>query len=141
MTIGKATFSAGCFWDAEAAFRRVAGVLATRVGYMEAASPIEVCEVLFDTDRLAFGDLLEIFWRCHDPAAPGRGRDECEGRTGSVIFWHHPEQARLAAASRDRRPGPVITEILPAGTFQPAGEAHQQHHDTRGIPPRSHPGR
>lgn len=85
----KATFGAGCFWGVEDAFRRIRGVVSTRVGYMGGhmknptyedvctglTGHAEVVEVTFDPALVSYSDLLDVFWSIHDPpASTGRGR-------------------------------------------------------------------
>jgi len=148
----KATFGAGCFWHVEEAFRQVAGVLATQVGYMggtrEDPSYEEVCshttghaevvEVTYDPARLSYNELLRVFWDCHDPTQLNRQGPDIGSNYRSVIFCHTPEQEESARASlqleersgRHRRP--IVTEIAPASTFWRAEEYHQQYLAKRG---------
>ncbi|MDT8356960.1 MAG: peptide-methionine (S)-S-oxide reductase MsrA [Methanomicrobiaceae archaeon] len=148
----KATFGAGCFWGVEAAFRRVEGVVETRVGYMggtkdEPTYPevctgrtghAEVVEVAYDPERVSYEALLEIFWQIHDPTTRDRQGPDVGSQYRSVIFTHSPEQERAARASKERleRSGrlrrPVVTEIRPAGTFWPAEEYHQKFFEKQG---------
>ncbi len=143
----KATFGAGCFWHVEEAFRQVAGVLATQVGYMggtrEDPSYEEVCshttghaevvEVTYDPARLSYNELLRVFWDCHDPTQLNRQGPDIGSNYRSVIFCHTPEQEESARASlqleersgRHRRP--IVTEVAPASTFWRAEEYHQQY--------------
>jgi peptide methionine sulfoxide reductase msrA/msrB len=142
-----ATFGAGCFWGVEAAFRGLAGVAETHVGYAggHTANPTyeqvcsgvtghtEVVEVTYDPAQISYGALLERFWEQHDPTAPHKAQYR------SVIFYHTLEQReaaerekqRLASSGKYRRP--ILTEILPAPTFFPAEEYHQHFYEKRGL--------
>ena len=148
----KATFGAGCFWHVEESFRQVAGVVATRVGYMGGAKEhptyedvctrttghAEVVEVTYDPGRVSYDELLHIFWDCHDPTQLNRQGPDIGSNYRSVIFFHSPEQeaaargsmAQLEQAHRYRRP--IVTEIAPAATFWQAEEYHQQYLAKRG---------
>lgn len=148
----KATFGAGCFWHVEEVFRTTKGVVSTRVGYMggtrerptyeEVCSHLtghaEVVEVTFDPDAVSYGQLLRLFWDCHDPTQLNRQGPDIGTNYRSAIFWHTPsqeEQARLSLAQEERegrRRRPIVTEIVPAGTFWPAEEYHQQYLARRG---------
>jgi peptide-methionine (S)-S-oxide reductase len=150
--MGKATFGAGCFWHVEEIFRKVAGALATQVGYMggtrENPSYEEVCshttghaevvEVTFDPARLSFDELLRVFWDCHDPTQLNRQGPDIGSNYRSVIFCHTPEQEEAARRSleQEERSGrhrrPVVTAIVPASTFWRAEEYHQQYLAKRG---------
>ncbi|MDI6841625.1 MAG: peptide-methionine (S)-S-oxide reductase MsrA [Methanothermobacter wolfeii] len=143
----KATFGAGCFWGVEDAFRRIDGVVSTRVGYMgghmEDPSYEDVCtgltghaevvEVTFDPDIVSYSDLLDVFWSIHDPTSLNRQGPDVGEQYRSVIFYHDEEQRRLALRSRDEvgRAGrfsrEIVTAIEPAGTFYEAEEYHQQY--------------
>ncbi len=153
MASEKATFGGGCFWGVEAAFRRVEGVTGTAVGFMggSLASPTyrdvctdrtghaEVVEVEYDPARVAFGDLLEVFWQVHDPTQLNRQGPDVGTQYRSVIFFHSPEQEAAARASKDnlqasgRLARPVATEIVPATQFWRAEEYHQQYLEKRGL--------
>ena len=146
----KATFAAGCFHDAEAAFRRVDGVLETVAGYTGGSVPdplyeqvqsgttghAEAVGIVFDPTVVSYEALLEIFWGIHDPAQAG-GQGEYNGsQYRSVIFYHNDEQKTAAIGSRDRlaatemfRDRPLLTEILPASEFWPAEECHQRFYE------------
>ncbi|HEY6872303.1 MAG TPA: peptide-methionine (S)-S-oxide reductase MsrA [Geobacteraceae bacterium] len=148
----KATFGAGCFWHVEEEFRQVAGVLATRVGYMggtlenpsyeevcsHATGHAEVVEVTFDPDKVSFDELLRVFWDCHDPTQLDRQGPDIGSNYRSVIFCHTPEQEEAARRSlaQEERSGrhhrPLVTEIAPASTFWRAEEYHQQYLAKRG---------
>jgi peptide-methionine (S)-S-oxide reductase len=146
----KATFAAGCFWGVEAAFRGVEGVARTQVGYTggvtENPTYEEVCshttqhaeavEVEFDPERVSYDDLLELFWREHDPTQVNRQGWDIGDQYRSAIFFHSPEQERAAQASKEREQSrhrkPIATEITPAPTFWPAEDYHQRYLEKRG---------
>src|SRR5262245_54364260 len=149
----KATFGAGCFWGVEAAFRQLPGVVATQVGYSggETANPTyrdvcshttghaEVVEVEYDPARLTYDDLLRVFWENHDPTQLNRQGPDIGDQYRSAIFYHSPEQAAAARASKEaqERSGryrrPIVTVIEPAGPFYCAEEYHQQYLEKRGL--------
>jgi peptide-methionine (S)-S-oxide reductase len=146
----KATFAAGCFWGVEAAFRRVEGVVRTQVGYTggvtENPTYEEVCshttrhaeavEVEFDPERVSYDDLLDVFWKEHDPTQVDRQGWDIGDQYRSAIFFHSPEQEQAAHASKEREQPrhrkPIATEITPAPTFWPAEEYHQRYLEKRG---------
>ncbi len=150
----KATFGAGCFWGVEDAFRHVEGVGSTRVGYAggtydnpsyedvcsSKTGHAEVVEVSYDPARVSYEDLLETFWKVHDPTQLNRQGPDLGSQYRSVIFTHDDGQAASAQASmqaleasgRHRRP--VVTEIAPASTFWQAEEYHQQYVEKQGRP-------
>jgi len=147
MSIEKATFGAGCFWGVEAVFRQTNGVKDAAVGYaggkMENPTYEDVCndetgyaevvEVLFDPAEVPYGELLEVFWRNHDPTTRNRQGPDVGSQYRSVVFYHSPEQkvaaeaklAELEKSGRFRRP--IVTQIEPAPTFYRAEEYHQQY--------------
>jgi peptide-methionine (S)-S-oxide reductase len=147
----QATFGAGCFWGVEAAFRQLAGVKSTQVGYIggktEKPTYKEVCsdrsghaeavEVTFDPKTISYRDLLEVFWNNHNPTTLNRQGPDVGSQYRSAIFFHSPEQEAEAKASRDaaqaRFPRPIVTEIVPAPAFWPAEDYHQQYLEKRGL--------
>ena len=140
-----ATFAAGCFWGVEVDFRNTPGVTDVRVGYTggNAESPTyeQVCsgttghaeavEVTFDPAEVSYADLVDTFWTVHDPTQVNRQGWDVGTQYRSAIFTHSPEQAEVAAESKARTQArlgrPVATEIVPASTFGPAEEYHQQY--------------
>lgn len=148
----KATFAAGCFWGVEAAFRRVPGVVGTRVGYTGGHTPNptyeEVCggrtghaeavEVTWDPERVSYDDLLHVFFSCHDPTTRDRQGPDVGPQYRSAIFFHGPAQEEAAHRLTEKLeasgslPGPIVTEITPASEFHPAEEYHQRYLEKRG---------
>jgi len=147
----KATFGAGCFWGVEAAFRRLDGVSATRVGYAGGQSEnptykevcsdrtghAEVVEVTYDPERIPYEQLLAIFWAEHDPTQLNRQGPDMGSQYRSAIFVHDDEQRRAAEASREqvqaRLSKPVVTQIEEAPPFWEAEDYHQRYLEKRGL--------
>jgi peptide-methionine (S)-S-oxide reductase len=141
--MARATFAAGCFWGVEDVFRQVPGVLDVVVGYTggTAKQPTyeDVCGgrtghaeaalVTFDPERVSYQDLLEVFWRSHDPTTRDRQGPDVGSQYRSAIFAHDDEQLALAQESKlsvqPRFVRPIVTEVVPAGTFWPAEAYHQ----------------
>lgn len=149
----KATFAAGCFWGVEEAFRTLKGVVSTKVGYtggtLKNPTYKEVCsdetghaeavQVLFDPAAISYGELLEVFWKIHDPTTANRQGPDVGSQYRSAIFFHSKEQEALARASVDslEQEGTfkrkIVTQIVPATEFFDAEEYHQQYLKKRGL--------
>lgn len=148
-----ATFAAGCFWGVEASFRRVKGVISTRVGYTGGTTDHptyrEVCtgrtghaeavEITFDPAVISYRELLDVFWSIHDPTQLNRQGPDTGTNYRSVIFYHTGTQKLLAKESKEhlqasRRFGSrrIVTEIVAAEVFWPAEEYHQQYFEKQG---------
>ena len=146
----KATFAAGCFWGVETAFRNVKGVTATAVGYLGGTldqptykdvchgdtNHAEVVQVEFDPARVTFDQLLDVFWKIHNPTTKNRQGPDFGTQYRSGIYFHSPEQEAAAKASLARAQTwwhqPIVTEIIPASTFWMAEEYHQQYLEKTG---------
>ena len=140
-----ATFAAGCFWGVEVEFRNTPGVTGAKVGYVggQTENPTyeEVCsgrtghaegvEVMFDPSEISYGELVDKFWSLHDPTQVNRQGWDVGTQYRSAIFTHSPEQAEAAVESKARAQAqfskPIATEVVPATTFWPAEEYHQQY--------------
>lgn len=147
-----ATFGAGCFWKPEVEFGKVEGVVSTAVGYMgghlEEPSYEDVCSgesghtevvhVEYDPDVASYDDLLEVFWRIHDPTQMNRQGPDVGEQYRSVVFYHTPEQRDAAERAKEaldasgRLSRPVATAVEPADTFYRAEEYHQKFMERRG---------
>ena len=146
-----AIFAQGCFWGVEERFRRVEGVVATAVGYSGGRTPdptyenvsarrtghAEAVLVEFDPQRVSYAQLLEIFWRTHDPTSGDRQGPDRGRQYRSAIFTFGPEQQAAALSSRDgeqaRLADRITTEIAPAGPFWIAEAYHQQWDERHGY--------
>ena len=151
MTTATATFAAGCFWGVEAAFLQQPGVLNVVSGYTggskEHPTYEEVCtgttghaeavEVTFDPARVSYDQLLDLFWKMHDPTQVNRQGPDFGTQYRSAIFTHSDDQAEAAKASRDREGAahraPIATKIEAAGTFWPAEAYHQRYFERHGV--------
>jgi peptide-methionine (S)-S-oxide reductase len=149
----KATFAAGCFWGVETTFRQIPGVLGTRVGYTggrtdnptykevctDRTGHAEAVEVDFDPAKVAYTDLLKVFWENHDPTQLNRQGPDWGTQYRSAIFFHSPAQEAAARASKEalekahRYAKPIATQIVPAEKFFEAEEYHQQYLEKSGL--------
>jgi peptide-methionine (S)-S-oxide reductase len=141
----KAIFGAGCFWGVEAEFRKVEGVIEVTSGYSggNTKNPTygdvcsgttghaEVIEVEYDPSKVSYEELLELFWKEHDPTQLNRQGPDVGTQYRSVIFFVTPEQETAAHASKEnaqeRSNKPIVTEIRPASEFYRAEEYHQRY--------------
>lgn len=152
-TLETATFGAGCFWGVEELFRKVPGVAETAVGYMggvtanpsydvvstDTTGHAEVVQVHFDSAKVPYSKLLDLFWDNHNPTSKNRQGPDIGSQYRSVIFYHTPEQLAAATASRDSLDAskkwtkPIVTAIEPAGKFHRAEEYHQRYFEKHGM--------
>lgn len=150
--MAKATFGAGCFWGVEASFRQLDGVTDARSGYTGGTTVnpsyedvctgttghAEVVEVTYDPTRITYEQLLDAFWKMHDPTTRNRQGPDVGTQYRSAIFYHDEEQKRLAEASKAAQDasqlyrGPVVTLVEQAGPFYEAEEYHQRYLEKRG---------
>jgi peptide-methionine (S)-S-oxide reductase len=148
--LDRATFAAGCFWGVEDFFRSIPGVVDAVSGYTggSVASPTyeQVCSgrtghaeavlVTFDPKVVSYEHLLQEFWRHHDPTTPTRQGPDVGTQYRSAVFFHDPEQERVANESlkeyQERFARPIVTEVVPASTFWPAEEYHQRYAERTG---------
>ena len=153
MTTEIATFGAGCFWGVEAAFSRVPGVTEAVSGYSggrtenpsykdvctDETGHAEVVQVTYDSAKVSFEKLLEVFWTMHDPTQVNRQGPDFGSQYRTAIFFHTPEQeatakkvkAELNASGKFKKP--IATEITKAGPFYRAEEYHQKYLEKRGA--------
>ena len=148
-----ATLAGGCFWCTESDLEKVPGVAKVISGYTGGkkenptyaevsaggSGHLEAIQVHFDPQRVTYEQLLDIFWRHINPTDPGGQFADRGSQYRSAIFYHNPEQKRLAEQSKEalNRSGkftkPIVTEILPLGTFYEAEEYHQDYYKKNPI--------
>jgi peptide-methionine (S)-S-oxide reductase len=148
-----ALFGAGCFWGVQSEFDKVEGVLKTEVGYMggdEGAKEIsyeevctgltghvEVVKVTFDSSKVEYIKLLDLFWEIHNPTTLNRQGLDIGTQYKSVIFYIDSEQKSKAMKSlkeRQRKLGKkkIVTEIVKVQKFYMAEDYHQKYNEKHG---------
>jgi peptide-methionine (S)-S-oxide reductase len=147
-----ATFAGGCFWCTEADFDKVPGVISTTSGYTggKTANPTyqqvgsgttghtEAVEIVFDPSKVTYQQLLDIFWRNHDPLAKDRQFCDRGDMYRPAIFFHSEAQRAFAEAAKQQvqsrfAPRLVHTEIAKAGAFYKAEDYHQDYHEKNPV--------
>lgn len=151
----KATFGAGCFWCVEAIFDRVEGVTEVISGYsggfVENPSYKEVCtgntghaeviQVTYDPQKISYEELLEMFWKTHDPTTLNRQGNDVGPQYRSAVFYHNEEQQSLAEHYKkkldeaDIWKNPIVTEISPYENFYVAEDYHQEYFENNANQP------
>src|SRR5476649_3051384 len=142
-----ADFGGGCFWCMEAVFERLPGVISVTSGFAggttenptyqevctETTGHAEVTEIEFDSAKISYDKLLEVFWQAHDPTTLNRqGADEGTSYR-SIILYRDKKQELLAEkskldAQKDFK-NPIVTEIVPLKKFYKAEDYHHQYYD------------
>lgn len=140
----KATFGAGCFWCVEAVFQRLKGVSEVVPGYtgghrkhptyqevcQGTTGHAEVAQITFDPDQISYMELLEVFFKTHDPTTLNRQGNDVGTQYRSAIYYHDQEQMELAQTLKDEFensklwPNPIVTEIAPLTEFYLAEDYH-----------------
>jgi peptide-methionine (S)-S-oxide reductase len=151
----KATFGMGCFWCSEAIFQRIDGVTAVKSGYEggEVANPsyedvctgttghAEVIQLTYNPAKVSYDELLEVFWKNHDPTTLNRQGADVGTQYRSVIFYNTPEQKLQAERYKaelnktNALGKPVVTEIAKAQPFYVAENYHQNYFNKNGDAP------
>ena len=144
-----ATFGEGCFWCTEAFFQRLNGVLKVVSGYggghVENPSYEQVCDkttghaelarIIYDPSKITYDELLEVFWKTHDPTTLNQQGNDVGPQYRSVIFYHNDEQKQKAEhykALLDKSGAwtkPIITAIEPFKNFYPTENYHQDYYN------------
>lgn len=144
-----ATFASGCFWCTEAIFEEVAGVKDVMSGYTggHVKNPAyrEVCDgttghaeavqITYDPNEISYLELLEIFFKTHDPTTLNRQGADIGTQYRSAIFYHSEEQKKQAEEiigslnSSGAWDEPIVTEVSPASVFYKAEEYHQDYYE------------
>lgn len=146
------TLGAGCFWCVEAVFTELKGVKSVTSGYMggHVKNPsyrevcngttghAEVAQLIFDPAEISYDEILEVFWQTHDPTTLNRQGADVGTQYRSGIYYYSDEQRRIAEAYRQKLDAsgafraPIVTEIMPATTFYPAEDYHQDYYALNG---------
>ena len=142
-----ATFGMGCFWCSEAIFERLKGVESVESGYSGGSvnnptyeqvctgetGHAEVIQIKYDPEIISFDELLEVFWKTHDPTTLNRQGADVGTQYRSVIFYHNDEQKKLAEQYKTEldKSGawsdPIVTEISPLINYFAAEDYHQEY--------------
>jgi len=149
ITTDTATFGTGCFWCTEAIFQRLNGVERVSSGYSggKGSAPTykevctgktgfaEACQIIYDPSKISFDQLLEVFWKTHDPTTLNRQGNDVGTQYRSVIFYHNDEQRQKAEhykAALDTSGSwnkPIVTAIEPYTNFYSAENYHQDYYN------------
>jgi len=144
-----ATFGNGCFWCSEAIFQRLKGVEKVMPGYsgghVDNPTYEQVCtsttghaesiQITYDPAQITYDELLEVFWKTHDPTTKNRQGNDIGPQYRSVIFYHDAEQKRLAESYKAKLDAekiwdrPIVTEIVPFTKFWPAEDYHRNYYN------------
>jgi len=147
MTNEIATLAGGCFWCLEAVFDQLKGIHAVESGYIggQVENPTyeavcggrtghaEAVRITYDPLAVSYRELLEIFFVIHDPTTLNRQGHDVGTQYRSAIFYHSSQQKQIAeetiaAFEREKVfPNPIVTEIVPAGTWYEAEPNHQEY--------------
>jgi len=148
-----ATFGEGCFWCSEAIFKRIQGVKSVESGYsggtVENPTYEQVCngdtghaeviQITFDPKKITYKQILEIFWKSHDPTTLDRQGADVGTQYRSVIFYHDKKQREVAEESMKKAQKefskPIVTVIMPFKNFFKAEGYHQDYFNkNKGAP-------
>jgi len=151
----KATFGGGCFWCLEAVYRELKGVHSVVSGYSGGSTDnptyqevctgltghAEVIQIEYDPQQISYADLLEVFWKTHDPTTLNRQGADVGTQYRSVVFYHNDAQRQLAEQYKKKLDqsgafsGPIVTEISPFKKFFAAEDYHQDYFRRNGRQP------
>ena len=154
-TLDTATFAAGCFWCLEAIFQNLKGVQSVVSGYSgghvlnptyqqvcsDTTGHAEVCQIVFDPKGISYAELLEVFWKVHDPTTLNRQGNDVGSQYRSAIFYHNDEQRRLAEHCKKELDSSgafdasIVTEISAFKNFYKAENYHQNYYNQNGDQP------
>lgn len=147
-----ATFAAGCFWCVEAVFQNLEGVQSVTSGYSggTVSNPsykevcngttghAEVCQIVYNPQKVSYETLLEAFWGTHDPTTLNRQGNDVGTQYRSAIFYHSEAQKQIAEEYKAQlnKSGawdkPLVTEITKFVKFYPAEDYHQNYFNENG---------
>jgi peptide-methionine (S)-S-oxide reductase len=154
-SLDTATLASGCFWCVEAVFQNLKGVQSVASGYAggNVKNPTykqvcagttghaEACQITYDPKQLTYGELLEVFWKMHDPTTLNQQGNDVGTQYRSAIFYHNEEQKKLAEHYKKELnasgaySSPIVTEITPYTNFYKAEDYHQNYYNENGDQP------
>ena len=143
-----ATLGGGCFWCVEAVFQRIDGVISVKPGYAggNVKNPTykqictgntghaEVAKIEFDTSKITYSQILNVFWQSHDPTTLNRQGNDVGTQYRSVIFFHNESQKEIAKKSKvdaDKSgywDNEIVTEITPLNNYYDAEDYHDNYY-------------
>lgn len=146
------TLGAGCFWCIEAVFSELKGVESVVAGYAGGfvvnpsykevcngtTGHAEVAQITYNPSEISMGDILEVFWKTHDPTTLNRQGADVGTQYRSVIFYHNQEQGGQAKYFKQRLidseawDNPIVTEISPLSNYSAAENYHQNYFSQNG---------
>ena len=140
-----ATLAGGCFWGVEELVRKLPGVTDTTVGYAGGTldnaryedvktgrtGHAESLQIVFDPSKITFDEILDFFFRLHDPTTANRQGNDIGTQYRSAIFYHDDAQRDAAERAIQRAqpkwPRPIVTEVVPFTNFYEAEDYHQDY--------------
>ncbi len=150
-----ATLAAGCFWCVEAVFQKLKGVEKVESGYMGGTlkdpsykdvctgqtGHAEVCQITYNPSIVSFEELLEVFWKTHDPTTLNRQGGDIGTQYRSAVFYHDAEQKQIAESIKNDLSqsgafdAPIVTTFEPVSIFYKAENYHQDYFNLNGTNP------
>ena len=148
-----ATFGSGCFWCTEAIFQNLRGVESAISGYSGGSidnptyeevcsgetGHAEVIQISYDPSIISYKELLEVFWKTHDPTTLNRQGADVGTQYRSVVFYHNNEQKELAETYKKKLNeakiynNPIVTEITKYNTIYKADDYHQDYYNNNKL--------
>lgn len=148
-----AVLGGGCFWCMEALFQKLSGVIAVQSGFAGGRTKnpsyeevscgdtghAEVIEITYDSTKISYDQLLDFFWRAHDPTTLNQQGADIGPQYRSMILTTSLAQQQKAETSKKKAQAyflsPIVTEILPLTHFYPAEKYHQKYFENNRLAP------
>ena len=144
-----ATLGGGCFWCIEAVYQRIDGIVSVVPGYAGGHSKIttykevctgktghaEVAKIQYNSDIITYEQILNVFWKAHDPTTLNRQGNDVGTQYRSVIFYHNEEQKKIAINSQEKAnksgywPNKIVTELTEIFNYLDAEDYHNNYYD------------
>lgn len=151
----KATLGGGCFWCIESIFDQLQGVESVQSGYSGGTvknpaykevctgrtGHAEVVQITYDSNKIGFEELLEVFWSVHDPTTLNRQGADVGTQYRSAIFYHNEKQKQIAEnyikqlEDSNTFENPIVTEVTAFKNFYPAEDYHTNYYERNGEQP------